>query len=436
MSMARLVLTQPGEDVVVGGEVTVVGTTSGGEVITVLLGNIVLDASFNAGGDTVELPGAASAFTVRLVGSTAVLTSAKGTVTIPVGTAGLQVAFEDVSRTLRFDTASSSVKLGDQVLTSSDTGVMPSGVSAQSVGTDSANVINGTAAADSIDGLAGNDTINGLGGDDFIRGGDGDDTIDGGAGDDTIDGGAGNDRIFDNQGDYAEIEGSAGNDHISVNNLALTSAKIAGGDGDDLIDLTIGKIGFGMVDAGSGNDRIVVNSQGMETSLLLGDGRDEVVLPAGSLSDNGVGFTIIRDFEVGANGDKVTFGEALNSYLQNYTAGSNPFASGHLKLTDFYGNAYLQVDRDGSAGSAAPQDLINFAGVNLDTLTAENMSGFDPKAASATQSSFRLAAIVEPEPASQPEAAPAEQPTFEVNEVPSLQSLGLTVYHGSHYYLP
>ena len=71
--MARLILTTPGEDVDVGGTVTVVGTRSGGEVITITRGNISLDGSFNAGGDTIVLPGDSENYTVRLSGSQAVI---------------------------------------------------------------------------------------------------------------------------------------------------------------------------------------------------------------------------------------------------------------------------------------------------------------------------------------------------------------------------
>lgn len=406
--MARMVLTEPGEDVEVGGNMMVVGTTGGGEVVTVLGGNVTLDPSFNVGGDTVRLPNLASGYTVKMVGSTAVFVGTSATVTIPIGTTGLQVAFDDETRMLRYDIASGTARLGDQIITASAGGVLPVGVTGQILGTEAANVVNGLNGNEFIDGFGGNDTINGLGGHDFIRGGDGDDTINGGAGEDTIFGGSGNDRIIDNEGDYGEIDGGIGNDHVSVNNLAITSMKIFGGDGDDLIDLTFGKVGFAMVDAGSGNDRVVVNSQGMETSLLLGEGRDEVVLPAGSLSANGPGLTIIRDFEVGAGGDKISFADALNNYLQNYTAGSNPFASGHLKLIDFFGNAYLQVDRDGPSGSATFEDLINFAGVNYGALTGDNLHGFDPAASAArTASSVQtLGVIEEPAAAPQPTTAP------------------------------
>ena len=127
--MARVILTQAGEDVDVGGDLTVIGTRSGGEVITLVRGTITLDPSFNAGGDTVRLPDDAGFFTVRLVGSSAVIAGLGLSVSIPVGSTGLQVSFNDVSRTLLFDAASSSVKLGDQTVTGVLANVAPAGAS-------------------------------------------------------------------------------------------------------------------------------------------------------------------------------------------------------------------------------------------------------------------------------------------------------------------
>ena len=83
--MARLILTQPGEDVEVGGNVTIFGTDSGGEEITVVRGTIVLDPSFNLGGDTVRLPDDAAFFKVRLAGSLAVIEGLGTHVSIPIG---------------------------------------------------------------------------------------------------------------------------------------------------------------------------------------------------------------------------------------------------------------------------------------------------------------------------------------------------------------
>lgn len=116
--MARLILTSPGEDVDVGGDVQVIGTRSGGEVITLLRGTITLDASFNAGGDTIVLPEDSGDYDVRLNGSQAVIQGTGLSVTIPVGTAGAQIQFGDVSLELAFDTASGTVRLGDQIVTS------------------------------------------------------------------------------------------------------------------------------------------------------------------------------------------------------------------------------------------------------------------------------------------------------------------------------
>ncbi len=422
--MARLILTEAGEDVDVGGDVTVIGTSSGGEVITVLRGNIVLDPSFNAGGDTVRLPDLASAFTVRLLGSTAILTGANLTITIPVGTAGLQVVFDDVARTLLFDTASNSAKLGAQVITASETGVIPVGATGQILGTDGADTINGTSGNDVIDGLGGNDTINGLGGDDFIRGGAGDDIINGGAGDDEIIGGAGNDQITDNEGTFSVIDGGIGNDTITVNNALANSLTLSGGDGDDLIRVTMGPTGIAFIDAGNGLDRVEVITAGADVSVTLGSGRDLLVLPTGALGTADFGLVVVRDFEAGANGDTVDLGSALAGYLQNYTAGSNPFASGHLRLIDFFGNAYLQVDRDGTGGSATFEDLINFAGVSKDALTAANFGGFDPKAAATSVAHVAAMAVAE-------DFAQNVQPTSDIAaSAPTVALLGDVSYEG------
>ena len=119
-SFAKLILTAPGQDVDVGGNVSVTGTTAPSEVVTVLGGNIRLDASFNAGGDTVVMPGASSDYAASLSGSLVTITDGHGTsVAIPVGVNGITVDFTNVDLTLRVDTATGTVRLGDQVITAS-----------------------------------------------------------------------------------------------------------------------------------------------------------------------------------------------------------------------------------------------------------------------------------------------------------------------------
>ncbi len=116
--MARLTLTTPGEDVDVGGTVTVIGTRTGGEVITITRGNISLDASFNAGGDTIVLPGESGTYTVRLSGSQAIIASSGVSVSIPLGTAGTSIQFDDSTLTLLVDTGTGEARLGQLTLTS------------------------------------------------------------------------------------------------------------------------------------------------------------------------------------------------------------------------------------------------------------------------------------------------------------------------------
>jgi hypothetical protein len=113
-SMAKLLLSETGQDFVVGGNLTIVGTAGGGEIITVVSGTVVLDASFNTGADTVVLPGSSDAYAATLSGSFVTIAGGDISVAIPVGIAGLAVQFDDGVQALRFDAGSGQVMLGDQ----------------------------------------------------------------------------------------------------------------------------------------------------------------------------------------------------------------------------------------------------------------------------------------------------------------------------------
>ncbi len=125
--MARVILEQPGEDVIVGGrfngfgddtDTTVIGTTSGGEVIDVRSpADVVLDASFNQGGDVIRLPGEADDYTARLEGSRVILTSTVNQVriSIPVGENPNTIIFGgDDAR--RIEIENGQVFIGDEVI--------------------------------------------------------------------------------------------------------------------------------------------------------------------------------------------------------------------------------------------------------------------------------------------------------------------------------
>jgi Ca2+-binding RTX toxin-like protein len=378
--LARVILTQPGEDVDIGGDVIVFGTRSGGEVITVLRGTIVLDPSFNAGGDTVRLPDDAAFFTVRLSGSSAVIQGLGVTVTIPVGSAGMQVAFNDVTRTLLIDLASSTVKLGDQAVTAAAASVVPAGGPATLFGTEGPDVLIGTDGNDVIDGLGGVDRINGGAGNDVLRGGAGGDDLDGSFGNDQIYGGPDADRITDNEGATTFIDGGTGNDWISVDNLAGTSFQLIGGDGDDYITASIGANGTCVIDAGAGQDRVVLETNGIPITVTLGVGRDELVLGDFALVGGRFGRITVTDFQSGAFGDTIEFMRALSISSLGWDQSSNPFTSGYLRLIDRDGSAVLQFDRDGTTSTLNGfRDVLVLAGVSAGSLTRNNLEGFDPR---------------------------------------------------------
>jgi hypothetical protein len=101
--------------VAIGGTLNIFGTATGHEHPTLTRGPIGLDPSFNQGGDTIGLPGAASAFTAASPsGSNVNLVGAGLTVAIPVGTAPTTLHFADGDRTLVYDTALQTILIGSQ----------------------------------------------------------------------------------------------------------------------------------------------------------------------------------------------------------------------------------------------------------------------------------------------------------------------------------
>ena len=114
--MARVILTNGGEDVVVGGSnVEVIGTAVAGEVITVFSGNVTLNSSFTLGGDTIRLPGDASDYTVRAQGARIIFENATDGVTVIIPTSDLAntVTFSNGAdaRSLRFDSVDGRFEL-------------------------------------------------------------------------------------------------------------------------------------------------------------------------------------------------------------------------------------------------------------------------------------------------------------------------------------
>lgn len=196
--MARILLTA-GQEFGTIGQFTpatqVFGTADGSETV-LLTGNstAVFDQSFNKGGDTIRIDGVASDYSVVLNGSNVVLTSANGAnIVIPVGASGLDIQFSDATRELRFDEATSTVVLGEQIVGNTASPVEPgdAGVSGQTfVLTPDGDIIPGLVGSRGTTDTSGDDlivagsvatggggTVNGLGAGDNINGGEGNDTL-------------------------------------------------------------------------------------------------------------------------------------------------------------------------------------------------------------------------------------------------------------------
>ncbi|MFL6845742.1 MAG: beta strand repeat-containing protein [Allosphingosinicella sp.] len=262
----------------------------------------------------------------------------------------------------------------------------------------------GTAGADQIDGGAGSDYLDGAGGDDLIDGGADSDEIDGGAGTDIVHGGEGNDllkvsgsssitlendQLFGDGGDdtlemyltaagtdIVRLDGGDGNDHIYFNSwYALQNATIAGGDGNDAVDVIGG--GTINVDLGAGDDRLSFNFNAASAtySIALGAGADLLIVRrSGSGAPTMNNPLHVTDFAAGAGGDRLGF----DNYLDVPPAGDwtvNPFAAGYLALVQRGSDAVLRLDYDGGGDGFA--DFIVFEGVSAASLTAYNI-GYAP----------------------------------------------------------
>ena len=165
-----------------GSSATTVFGTDGAQNLTIAAGaTVTLDASFNKGGDTITLTGNASSYTVTKSGSSVILTDASGSITIPVGVTGMNIAFADAAARSLVSTTSGAFTLGTQAVSET--------AAAVTAGTNSATVgqtFTLTTGADTVPGTAGNDTINGNVGGGGVTTATTGDIVNGGAGSDTL----------------------------------------------------------------------------------------------------------------------------------------------------------------------------------------------------------------------------------------------------------
>ncbi|HEV7660426.1 MAG TPA: VCBS domain-containing protein [Allosphingosinicella sp.] len=168
------------------------------------------------------------------------------------------------------------------------------------------------------------------------------------------------------------------------NDRNIDVVTVDGGAGSDRIILT--GVASATINAGSGADLVSISMRGATSVnnyvITLGAGADILQLGVGSNAANSLDVAVtartsrVTDFQIGDAGDKFELSNFLNFGLSGYTANSNAFASGHLRLTQSGSDLLVQTDRD--AGGVTNVFVTVFAISNGYTggFTAFNFDGF------------------------------------------------------------
>lgn len=295
-------------------------------------------------------------------------------------------------------------------------------------GRDGDDVLSGGGGADRIDGGIGNDRLSGGDGFDTLsyadaaagvivdlsRVGVAQDTV--GAGIDTfdgfeqVDGSAFSDRLIGSAGDDFmtagdgggdRLGGGAGNDHLSIARFAVdtvTTSTLNGGDGDDVLSVTMAPgvtetvnviggngddtanllvSGRQSVSMGTGEDRVVLTLGAGEVAITLGKGVDTVTFDSTAGVPEAQIAAHVLDFAAGNNGDRIDLRDLL-AHASGYQPGTNPFASGYVRLVSGDDGTELQFDTDGRGGSHAFTTILIMDGAQPQQFTAFNFGGTDP----------------------------------------------------------
>ncbi len=112
---SSVISTEVGAEFSMGGDYSIFGT-QGAEDAHYIAGDVVFDPSFNKGGDTIHLPGSLSDYSAYFVGSTVVLVSDLGTLTIPVGQTGIDLSVDGEIHKMLIDVQAQVIKIGAQVI--------------------------------------------------------------------------------------------------------------------------------------------------------------------------------------------------------------------------------------------------------------------------------------------------------------------------------
>jgi Ca2+-binding RTX toxin-like protein len=163
--------------------------------------------------------------------------------------------------------------------------------------------------------------------------------------------------LFSGTAGNDEFDGLAGND--TLNGLA----------GDDSL---YGGLGNDSLDGGDGNDQL--HGQEGNDTLTGGAGTDYFTVWATS-GDSST--DTITDFTPGSGGDYI-YSYQIQSRFTNYTPGSNPFGSGHARLTQSGANTLLEFDLDGPGVGGAFQTALILNNVSKSSLVSWNLGNWNP----------------------------------------------------------
>ncbi|MEA1071104.1 M10 family metallopeptidase [Sphingomonas sp. LY160] len=208
-----------------------------------------------------------------------------------------------------------------------------------------------------------------------------------------LDGGSGDDFIEVRSGTLSaalatNVAGLSSSTYAALgatsNDRNVDIVSVDGGDGNDRIVLT--GVASATVNSGAGADIVSISMRGASTVnnylIALGAGSDVIQFGVGAsaAASTDVATTArtskVTDFERGTGGDRFELSSFLNLGLTGYTANSNAFASGHMRLVQSGTDLLLQTDRDGAGATNGFVTVFTISNGYTGGFTAFNFDGF------------------------------------------------------------